>query len=219
MTTPDKSTKQTKNLTPTDKKKEEGASVDPLNPFHLIKVMVGQSVGKIPAGLVFILALAIVLSVVTGLAMQVGKAQRSNAPETRLTLSETQIDPAAVSGIWMSTKDRYLMSLGLMTDQHFEWTIQDKKSPKIRYFIRGDWAVKSDVLVLTRRKDLGYPFDTENPSIRYMPLPLENIETRMSLDGKRMVWSVPRSEYRQIKGTLVRLFDPTEKTDIVWNKN
>lgn len=219
MATPDKNTQQTKKQTLTEKKKEGSTAADPLNPFHLIKVMIGQSIGKIPAGLVFILAVAVVLSVATGLAMQMRKAERSKAPETRLLLSDTQIDPAVVSGIWMSKKDNYVMSLGLMSDHHFEWTIQDKRSPKVRHFIRGDWSVNSDILILSRRKDLGYPFDAENPSIRYMPLPLENIETRISLDGKRMLWSVPQSEYPQIKGFMVKLFDRAEKTDIAWNKN
>lgn len=197
---------------------------DPSNPFHLIKVMVG-SVGRIPAGLVLLFALALSVAALSGLAMKFAQKEHvMGKTELRLTPEDAagnmSVDPQAVAGIWVGATTNYVMSLSLAGDR-FEWIVQNINTPYVHYFARGRWKLKGNVLVLKQQKDLGYPFDADNPEIRFMPIPMDNIELFVALGGntgKQMTWTIPSSEYDQIDGLVEDLFDNAEQTNMNWKK-
>lgn len=199
-------------------KKTDISNSDPSNPFYLMKVMIAGSLGKLPAGLVIILVLALAAASATGLAMKYAKVERQlHRGEIRLSTSTERIDPSLMRGIWASAHKNYIMSLSLVDDR-FEWIVQDLGSPKVRYFARGDWKLVTNILVLRQRKDMGYPHNPEDRSIRYIPIPAEDIEMRVAVDNSRMVWFVPDTEYVRIKGLVNGLFNPEPQTEIPWGK-
>ncbi|HNS44906.1 MAG TPA: hypothetical protein PKH37_06740, partial [Alphaproteobacteria bacterium] len=110
----------------------------------------------------------------------------------------------------------YVMSFSIVRDR-FEWIVIDNDSPNIRYFARGEWKLDFDVLSLTQRKDMGYASDPDNRQLRFIPIPFDDFEMRLSGEGKKMVWSIPESEYSRIEGLLGELFDNAPQTDIVWS--
>ncbi|HNQ91485.1 MAG TPA: hypothetical protein PKI93_00975 [Alphaproteobacteria bacterium] len=198
-------------------KSPDDDKTDPSNPFHLIKVMVGASVGKMPAGLVILLVLALAAASAAGLALKYARGEQDiRKGEVRLAPSAGAVETVLANGVWAAAHKHYVMSFSIVRDR-FEWIVIDNDSPNIRYFARGEWKLDFDVLSLTQRKDMGYASDPDNRQLRFIPIPFDDFEMRLSGEGKKMVWSIPESEYSRIEGLLGELFDNAPQTDIVWS--
>ncbi|HNS44410.1 MAG TPA: hypothetical protein PKH37_04195, partial [Alphaproteobacteria bacterium] len=89
-------------------KSPDDDKTDPSNPFHLIKVMVGASVGKMPAGLVILLVLALAAASAAGLALKYARGEQDiRKGEVRLAPSAGAVETVLANGVWAAAHKHY----------------------------------------------------------------------------------------------------------------
>lgn len=179
------------------------------NRFSEMKGLLLQSVGRIPAGLVILLAMAVSLAAISGLMMAVLKPDRITREFLPLRIESVsvapQIDKQALQGSWVISTTEYAMSISFINDR-FEWLLKFSDIPDAQYFARGNYRIAGDVIILGVRTDFGVPYNEAQPWVKYLPLSLRDLNTYVILAEKRMVWDVPTSEQALINGQGARIF-------------
>lgn len=182
--------------------------------------LISGSLGRIPAGLVIITVLAITLSLVAGAALQYAKEKASTYDPllTRIKPgTEQTIDAKQFEGEWVTNHNGVAMSWQVVGNR-FEWSMRRKSEKLIVYFCRGNWRLVNDVMIIEQRADMGYPEDPDNLNIRYIPIPMKNMQFYVHPKGNKVQWVIPASEYAQISGGLFRFFGSDSTTVLDWSK-
>lgn len=184
----------------------------------MIGRLISGSLGRIPAGLAIITVMAVTLSLVAGAALQYakGKALAYDPLAPRLLPDASQtIDPQLLEGEWVTQYGRYAMSWQVVGNR-FEWSMRHKDEPLIVYFCRGDWKLVNNVMVIEQRADMGYPEDPKNLNVRYIPIPMKNMQFFVQSNGVKAQWTIPGTEYSRISGGLFRFFSTDGSTVLDW---
>lgn len=192
----------------------------------MIRKMIAESAGRLPAPLVVIILFALVMSVLAGfLLMGLQSENRGNGRYEFLPVrvAADQNAPAVtdkmLSGVWVSQQGEFVSSL-LISGDKFEWMVRWGKDNNTRYYARGSLKTTGDVLVLGQRIDMGRPYDRENPFLSYMPLSLKdiNVHVRFDPNAGKMIWTVPISERRRQEAFFLKALPPESEKEMVWIK-
>lgn len=196
-------------------KKPEREPLPPNHPFVTMRRMLFQSVGRWPAPLVLILALSLSLAVLSGVALKMASTS-SKAEFLPLRLKTDPgkaVDEAVLQGAWGYSKDGLAMSIRLENGM-FEWIIRPQGEKYLRYFARGNYLLKDDVLVLAQRPDLGKPAAPVGQMLQFLPYGLTNINLKVETNGKLMLWLVPSGERARQSFSSVFPSDPAKP--LIW---
>jgi hypothetical protein len=209
-----------------DHKKQDKATA-PLPPDHplvMIRRMVEESAGRLPAPLVIIAMTALVAAVLSGALLSTlasGKKTSSGFEFLPVRVEADAASPALdeklLRGVWVSRQGEFVSSLQLAGGK-FEWMVRWGKDNNTRYYARGDYKIDHDVLVLGQRVDMGKPYDPDNPFMIYLPLSLKDINVRARLDpvAGRMAWQIPQSERKRQVPAFLRAFPADADADMIW---
>ena len=172
------------------------------NPFRAMMLLLGQSVGKLPAHLVILFVAALVAAVAAGIFIRVESAGRDagNGYLVRrldIDASQPQINPQALRGIWAIETPNFIATLKIGKDS-FEYLAREKNTALNRFFIRGGYRTEGDLLIMQSRTDLGSPLDPQHLEYRYAPIAFRDINIHVSLKDGTMVWNTPEKEKTRI---------------------
>lgn len=184
--------------------------------------MLAASVGKMPAFLVVILALATTAALSSGLLLQIAaskKAAQSVFMPQRLESSENApaVDIKQLKGRWVVQSPNYAMTLTFVGDR-FEWIVKFANIRDMQFYARGNYRIEGDVMILGQRPDLGKPYDPEQPWLKYMPIAMKDLNTKFTLESKKMMWIVPQSEQEKILSHTAGIFNTPKRGDLMWVK-
>lgn len=189
--------------------------------FANAKSMILISIGRLPTALVVILLVSMAMAAMTGLVLQLNKASDHVIEFMPLRLTPTPdsipIDNRKIQGNWVYQTADYAMVLTFIGDR-FEWIIRLADVQEAQFFARGNFRIEGDVMVLGVRTDLGIPVDPSKPWIKFMPMSMRDINTKVTFDGKKIIWDVPTSEQKRIIAQSGRIFIGHEDGHIEWTK-
>ena len=186
------------------------------------KQMLGASVGRLPTALVTIILVSLAMGAVTGLMMQLNKSG-SRVHEfmpQRLKASDdaAEIDDRKLQGNWVYQTADYAMTLTFIGDR-FEWIMLFKDVPEAQFFARGNYRVVGDVMILGIRPDLGLPRDPAKPWMKYMPISMRDLNTKLSVQNNKIIWDIPSSEQNKIISQSGRIFMGHEDGHFEWKNH
>ncbi len=184
------------------------------NPFRNILQMLKASVGRMPAALIVILAVALVAAVLTGVFLKFAGSGDNRVvylPQRIEAKSGARTGENQLRGVWVFQDAQNVSTLRIGSGV-FEMIVWPKGSKYTRYFLRGGYRVAGDVLILQQRKDLGAPVDPQRLELTFMPISFSDVNLRLSFRGNQMLWSVPKREIRNLPESL------RTDGDIVWAK-
>jgi hypothetical protein len=183
----------------------------------MMRRMLSQSVGRLPTQLVLILALSLTLAVLTGIALKMvhSPAQTEFLPLRLKAGSEHPADEAALKGAWGYSKGGTAMSIRL-DNGVFEWIARPAGEKYMRYFIRGNYLLKGDVLILAQRPDLGKPIVPNGQIMEFLPYGMTNINIRIETNGNLMLWLIPESERKLQNEGFASVFPPDPSKPLIW---
>lgn len=190
------------------------------SPMIMMGRLISGSLGRIPAGLVIITVIALTMALVSGAALQYAKEEVAaiDPLAPRLKVGDGQpVDAKFLEGEWIAKTGAFAMSWQAVGD-NFEWSIRHRDEPLIVYFCRGKWKMVGDVMVLSQKSDLGYPSDPDKPNVRYMPIPMKDIQFYVRTNGVNTKWEIPDSEYSRVTGGLFRFFNRGAVTVLDWSR-
>jgi len=179
----------------------------------------------IPQPLIWLIALALVLSLlVGGMLSYVKKTAMENTtgPLVRLESSETYANfdqeqlRSYFSGVWSHQTEDVAMSLS-MVDDKFELIVAPARVPGVRYFVRGTFFINGDVLILEKKNNLGYSYDPDKRWLRYIPIPMNNVNIRYELVQRDMIWTLSDEESEHIRGGVNEFFSG-KNNKVEWKK-
>jgi len=186
-----------------------------------IKALLRQSVGKLPARLVFILISGIVLALLVGAMMKLVHHERERFEWLPLRLAVNTAEPAldmnSFQGAWSASTDRANMSLQFQATT-FEWIIVMRDEARAYYYARGNYRVEGNVLILSQRPDLGRPFDRGAPFRTYIPFTMKNFNSYAKMTGGGMEWLVPVTEQKVFNPRQQNIFDRERDATLIWKK-
>lgn len=189
--------------------------------FANAKSMILSSVGRLPTALVVILLVSMAMAATTGLVLQFNRTSGHVIEFMPLRLTPTPdsvaIDNRKIQGNWVYQTADYAMVLTFIGDR-FEWIIRLADVQEAQFFARGNFRIEGDVMVLGVRTDLGIPVDPSKPWIKFMPMSMRDINTKVTFDGKKIIWDVPASEQKRIIAQSGRIFIGHEDGHIEWTK-
>lgn len=189
--------------------------------FANAKAMILSSVGRLPTALVVILLVSMAMAAMTGLVLQFNRTSGHVIEFMPLRLTPTPdsvaIDNRKIQGNWVYQTADYAMVLTFIGDR-FEWIIRLADVQEAQFFARGNFRIEGDVMVLGVRTDLGIPVDPSKPWIKFMPMSMRDINTKVTFDGKKIIWDVPASEQKRIIAQSGRIFIGHEDGHIEWTK-
>lgn len=204
-----------------NKKTDKGEVTDTPNPFVMMRQMILSSVGRLPAALVIILVMSVAAASVSAILMAVYERQTSQKefmPQRLESIAGANpISEVHLQGIWSMQNKNFAMNITLV-DKKFEWIIKMKNEGTVLYFLRGNYKLNGDVMVLGGRKDMGAPSDPIPSGRQYMPVDIVDINMRVDVDKKQMIWHVPVSEQNVYKSLIVNIFDKKNQADLVWER-
>jgi hypothetical protein len=192
------------------------------NPFYQVRGLLADIAGKIPAPLIFILVFAAVMAIFIGSLMMVVQnqersdqeflAQRLSADENKPALQEQNL-----AGIWLHRSDTQISTLRLGNGL-FEWIAKDPTFPNVRTFIRGSYKIQGNILILHQRYDLGVPYDLNRPEITFFPQPFANINLKVEMTDKIMLWQLVPSEIDQTPREIQDFWRAHQAQGLRWMK-
>jgi hypothetical protein len=189
--------------------------------FANAKSMILSSVGRLPTALVVILLVSMAMAAMTGLVLQLNRASDHVIEFMPFRLTPTPdslaIDNRKIQGNWVYQTADYAMVLTFIGDR-FDWIIKLGDVQEAQFFARGNFRIDGDVMVLGIRPDLGTPVDPSKPWIKFMPMSMRDINTKIQFDGKKIIWDVPASEQKRIIAQSGRIFVGHEDGHIEWTK-
>lgn len=189
--------------------------------FANAKSMILSSVGRLPTALVVILLVSMAMAAMTGFVLQFNRTSGHVIEFMPLRLTPTPdsvpIDNRKIQGNWVYQTADYAMVLTFIGDR-FEWIIRLADVQEAQFFARGNFRIEGDVMVLGVRTDLGIPVDPSKPWIKFMPMSMRDINTKVTFDGKKIIWDVPASEQKRIIAQSGRIFIGHEDGHIEWTK-
>lgn len=189
--------------------------------FANAKSMILSSVGRLPTALVVILLVSMAMAAMTGLVLQLNRAPDHVFEFMPLRLIPTPdsipIDNRKIQGNWVYQTADYAMVLTFIGDR-FEWIIQFGDIQEAQFFARGNFRIDGDVMILGIRPDLGTPVDPSKPWIKFMPMSMRDINTKVTFEGKKMIWDVPASEQKRIIAQSGQIFVGHEDGYFEWIK-
>ncbi len=193
-----------------------------VNLIKEIQAMLLASIGRMPGFLVILIVLSLTLSVLAGLALKIVEDQKTAAKEfmpLRIEATENapQIDPKKIQGQWIVQTPDYAMSFSFIGDR-FEWMVRFARIQEAQFYARGNFRIEGDVVVLAQRPDLGLPYDSTQPWLKFLPMAIKNINIRIALENGRLLWDVPASEQTKIKSHVAMIFDGNKAGHFVWGR-
>ena len=161
---------------------------DPLpsdHPLVMMRRMLSQSVGRLPMQLVLILALSLSLAVLTGIAMKMTTSHpKSEFLPLRLEVdSGRPVTEVELKGSWGYASGGTAMSIRFENGM-FEWIVKPSTEKYVRYFIRGNYILKGDVLILAQRPDLGKPQVPNGQIMEFLPYGMNNLNLKVETNEK-----------------------------------
>ncbi len=201
----------------------------PPNPLvtmaNMAKSVFGGTVGRLPTPLVIIATVSLLAAVLVGLGLQMATRKEPlpvNDPVRFLPLRlevdpARQISPEAVNGIWVTPKGELSMTIRFNNGM-FEWIIQPPNSQYQRNFIRGNYRVEGDVLILAQRPDMGKPVVPAGQVLDYLPISMKNINARMQIGSQMMLWTVPEGEVKLQNPVFTQILPASEAKKLAWVK-
>ena len=204
-----------------NKKTDKGEVTDTPNPFVMMRQMILSSVGRLPAALVVILVLSVTAASISAIlmAVYVRETYKKEFMPQRLEsiVGATPISEVQLQGVWAMQSKDFAMNITLV-DKKFEWIIKMKNEGTVLYFLRGNYKLNGDVMVLGGRKDMGAPSDPVPIGRQYMPVDIVDMNMRVDVDKKQMIWHIPVSEQNVYKSFIVNIFDKKNQADFVWER-
>ncbi|MBL8641957.1 MAG: hypothetical protein JNL76_07575 [Alphaproteobacteria bacterium] len=191
--------------------------------FLNLKSMLLDSLGRIPTALVVILLLSTTTAVLTAFALHLNKVSGESVEfmPLRLVPSEnfTPVDSRKIQGNWVYQNTGYAMTFTIIGDR-FEWILALGDLQEAQFFARGNYRIVGDVMVLGVRSDLGTPIDPSRPWMKYLPMPMKDLNTVVQFDLNQMVWDLPLSEQKRILGEVQQIFigQGQDTAHFVWTK-
>ncbi len=192
------------------------------NPFREMKAMIATSIGRIPAALVVIFAVAIAIAALSGLFLKISTENR--LPQNvfmplRLEVdSNTQpIDLKKLQGQWIYQNMDYAMSLAIIGDR-FEWIVKFGSIKEAQFYARGNYRIDGNVIILGQRPDLGKPYDESKPWIKFLPMAMKDVNAYIAMNGKDIVLTIPSSEQAKILSHTADIFNGNKYGRFEWVK-
>lgn len=191
--------------------------------FLNLKSMLLDSLGRIPTALVVILLLSTTTAVLTAFALHLNKVSGESVEfmPLRLVPSENAapVDSRKIQGNWVYQNTDYAMTFTIIGDR-FEWILALGGVQEAQFFARGNYRIVGDVMVLGVRSDLGTPIDPSRPWMKYLPMPMKDLNTVVQFDLNQMVWDLPLSEQKRILGEVQQIFigQGQDTAHFVWTK-
>ena len=191
------------------------------HPWPMVKKMLRESLGKLPASLVLVFVVALSAAVLASVFLTLAKPDSRPYEYLPLRL-EPQVGAAAFSakrlqGTWTARVAKHSMRLRF-EDSWFEWIIQEDNESNLRYFARGNFKLDQGVLVLAQRPDMGKPYDPKDRYIAYLPLSLRNINVYPTLQKEGLSFLIPQEERERLAPQLLRFLPPAEREPLLWTK-
>lgn len=211
-------------------KKTKPATVDADNPFVLIRKTLATifdgTVGKLPTPLVMILVMSLLAAVLAGLALKMVEKPKTNVPfeekflPVRLTpdAGAPELTKAALEGVWVTPKGELSMTVRFTKAGLFEWIIQPPDTKYLRQYVRGNYRIAGNVLILGQRPDLGKPPAPTVEVVEYLAIKMKNLNARVGINPKVMVWQVPPSELALQNDVVSGLFPADGTKPLTWVK-
>jgi hypothetical protein len=197
--------------------KPEKNALPPDHPLVMMRRMLSQSMGRLPTQLVLILALSLRLAVLTGLAMTLipSRPQSEFLPLRLAANLERPVTDAELKGAWGYGSGGTAMSIRFENGM-FEWIVKPSTEKYLRYFIRGNYALKGDVLILAQRPDLGKPQVPVGQIMEFLPYAVKDINLKVETNGKLMLWLVPESERERQNEGFASIFPADPAKPMTW---
>ncbi len=208
-----------------DPKPKQPAVPSPDNPFTQMKNMLAASVGRIPTQLVVLLVVSLLAAVITGLAMKLDITRSKGDgvfPPLRIEAAAgaKTVESRDLNGMWVHQNENSTITLQFQNGM-FELVIR-KGSPQSisndRYFARGSFRTKGNVLSLGQRGDLGKPVTPPGTFFEFLPLDFQSINVEVELNrGKRlMLWTLPRAEIARQSASMMTTMPPDTSKPMTW---
>lgn len=209
-----------------DSKPEKASEPSPDNPFVQMSKMLTVSAGRIPARLVFLLLFSLLAAVLTGLMMkfEIGSPTKDDGVFPPLRLSPTEnartVESRDLNGTWIHQNDNSVMTLQFQNGM-FELVVRKGSAESIsnnRYFARGSYRTKGNIVSLGQRPDLGKPVTPPGTFYEFFPLEFQNINVQAELnpEARLMLWTLPRSEVARQTQSLLTVFPSDTSKPMVW---
>ena len=180
------------------------------------KSMILSSVGRLPTALVVILLVSMAMAAMTGLVLQFSHISEQGTTFMPLRLTPAPnpipIDSRKIQGNWVYQSANYAMVITFIGDR-FEWIIRLGDVQEAQFFARGNFRIEGDV-----SPALGKPVDPSKPWLKFMPISMKDINTRIKFEGQKIIWDVPASEQKKIIAQSGRIFIDHEDGHIEWTK-
>ncbi len=184
--------------------------------------MIATSIGRIPAALVVIFAVAIAIAALSGLFLKI--STENQLPQNvfmplRLEVdSNTQpIDLKKLQGQWIYQNMDYAMSLAIIGDR-FEWIVTFGSIKEAQFYARGNYRIDGNVIILGQRPDLGKPYDESKPWIKFLPMAMKDVNAYIAMNGKDIVLTIPSSEQAKILSHTADIFAGNKQGQFEWVK-
>lgn len=183
--------------------------------------MLAESVGRLPTSLVIILLISLAMAVLSGVVLELSKKPKTSNEfmpfRLESSVGTTSIDLKILQGNWVYQTKDYAMTFTVIGDR-FEWIIAFSDIAEAQYYARGNYRIEGDVMSLGVRADLGKPYDPLKPWLKYLPIAMKDINTRISVAPKSFVWNIPASEQRFILSQTSQIFNENALGKFEWVK-
>lgn len=201
------------------KPKKELKPLPPDHPLVVMKLLLAQSVGRMPAKLVILLMAALVAAVVTGVSLKWSRPESDGNKYLPLRLAPDTAAPALteqdLQGTWIANTDTMVMSL-LVEKGGYEWVAKNKEDKYLRLYAVGNYRIEGNVLVLGQRSDLAPPEIAGDHFIQFLPLGFANINFGAQVNDRLMLWTLPATERRRLDIDFNRIFPADPARPITW---
>ena len=167
--------------------------------------------------LVLILALSLSLAVLTGIAMKMATSHpKSEFLPLRLEVdSGRPVTEVELKGSWGYASGGTAMSIRFENGM-FEWIVKPSTEKYVRYFIRGNYILKGDVLILAQRPDLGKPQVPNGQIMEFLPYGMNNLNLKVETNEKLMLWLIPASERERQNEGFASVFPADPAKPMTW---
>lgn len=157
-----------------------------------------------------ILVFAATIAVLLGVFIQV-MGHRSAESNAYLALrldvdaSKRVVNADLLRGVWVYSDTVQTMTIHFGVNG-FELIRAPKGADNVRYFIRGDFKVVGNVLILQARNDLGTPFDERRLNLTFLPIEMQGLNIVVEQSQNMMLWRIPVSERTRFTPTMNESF-------------
>lgn len=185
-------------------------------------VMLKASLGRLPTSLVMIFVVAVIVAILSGFILKFAEpvsTTREFLPvrlDAHKELSPTQIK--RLQGNWIIRTPEYISTFTI-DGEKFEWIVSFGDIQGIQYYARGNYKLVGDVMILGMRTDLGIPYDTRYPWMKFMPMAMRNLNFYVTTDGRQLQWIIPDGERKNIISHAARILSGmTGDTVLLWER-